>query len=278
MHAFTAEFNPIYGVDFSGGQNAHRYIWVAKCEPQRERLRVVSCRQAGELEGATGLEPALASLRRLIASEPGSLAGMDFPFSVPAGMMQGLAWEQFAKSLYEKFSGPLAFSETMHTLTGGSEPRRAGDVAARTPFSPINRRVVYQTFHGTGGVLWPLVRDGVACVLPAQVRVPGRATVIEVCPASTLISIGIKSKLYKGKMPAHRAKRQEILERLTSRHCVEVPDAPLRERVLSNTGGDALDAIIAATAAFAAARLGDLHEGPRNPIERLEGRIYFRLD
>jgi len=272
------QFNRVYGVDFSGGQNAHRHIWIATCEPHGERLQVTCCVPAGELGNIRGLAPALEAVRHLVASEPGSLFGMDFPFSIPEKILGDSTWKSFAVSLPERFAGPVEFCRKLHALAAGEEPKRACDREARTPFSAINLRIFRQTFQGIGAILGPLVRDDLACVLPMQSLTPGRAAIIEVCPASSLRCIGIRSEGYKGRTAANMAKREEILHRLTSQHGVDDLDPSLKQRVLGDKGGDALDAIIAATAAHAAWRQGDLVKTAGTSTEQLEGRVYYRLN
>lgn len=100
---------------------------------------------------------------------------------------------------------------------------------------------------------------------------PGRAWLLEVCPASTLKRAG-RYAPYKGRSDACRAARARILDALEAVEGVIVP-ADIRRAALDDPGGDALDSLIAAVATCQA--IADpAFPGPRDGRYALEGRVY----
>lgn len=140
-------------------------------------------------------------------------------------------------------------------------------------FVPYNLRLYRQTYFGLRDVLYPLVRDGRASVLPMQRAQPDRAWLLEICPASTLKREGMYWP-YKGKMDEHRTARASILERLEATGTLSIPAPAVRSAVLEDRGGDALDSVIAALAAFRALRAPAFPGVEGNDAYVLEGYVY----
>ena len=96
-----------------------------------------------------------------------------------------------------------------------------------------------------------LNRPVAATVWPFQPRRPGRAHLLEICPASTLKRLDLY-RPYKGRGPALREARASILSTLLALTSAVGPPA-LRQQALDDPGGDALDALIALLATAEAA-------------------------
>lgn len=270
------EFGPlverVHGVDFSGAADAGRHIWIASGTIDGDALRIEECRRAESLPGAgRRRDQSLAALRAFIAGERGAAIGLDFPFSLPLSLVGAGTWEAFTRAFVARYAHPDAFKRACLALAGGRELRRLTDVEARTPFSPYNLRLYRQTYSGIRDLLAPLAQVGAACVVPMQPPRPGLPWLLEVCPASTLKRAGLY-RSYKGRSGEHRAARERILAGIESPGTVAIP-APLRQVMLDDTGGDALDSLIAAVATARAVR--DPHfPGPRDSRYTLEGRVY----
>jgi hypothetical protein len=86
-----------------------------------------------------------------------------------------------------------------------------------------------------------------------QRRRVDRPWVLEICPASTLKREGLYMS-YKDGPYEHRAARECILERLEAASALSISTPAVREAVLDDRGGDALDSVIAALATFRALR------------------------
>jgi len=174
---------------------------------------------------------------------------MDFPFTLPASLLGDQTWEQFILSFGDRFSNPERFRAWCRRLTGGRERKRRTEERARVPFAAYNLRLYRQTFYGIRDILAPLVREEKAWVPPMQFPDLDRPWLMETCPASALKRLNLYRR-YKGKEAEHRQHREQILSKLLSRKDVELADPSLQGIFLENTGGDALDSLIAAIIAF----------------------------
>ncbi len=278
----------IYGVDFSGAQDAGRKLWVAAGHADGDRLRIDSCLQATELTGGgTKREQAHAALLRFILSSSVSAFGLDFPFSLSYRVIAPSTWETFVLEFSNHYPTPDAFQTAMKfigkeavglsAVTVGHETilRRQTDIDAKTPFAPHNERLFRQTYYGIRDLLSPLVRYGRARILPMQEPVVGVPWLIEICPASTLKlgRLGPLYQTYKASEAGARNHRASVLAALEDQG-VRFNQPRVRSKVLADDHGDALDSVLGAYATWRA-----LQEPtsliPRDAQERIEGRVYF---
>lgn len=241
----------MFGVDFSAAAAAGRRIWIASGSLNGRTLRVEDCRRAEDLAGSGATrDQCVPALRAFITTHPASIFGLDFPFGLPRSMVPDRTWQDFVLSFAERYPDPEAFRGSCQAAAPGAELRRETDLAARTPFSAYNLRLYRQTYVGIRDVLGPLIREGQACVLPMQRRLSGKPWLVEICPASTLKRyLPDLYRPYKGTKPGHLEQRTRILARLERSALVSIPDRALRAMILRDTGGDALDSVIAASAA-----------------------------
>lgn len=263
----------ILGVDFSGASDAGRKIWIAEGRRSaRGAFVLASCIPAIDLPGS-GAAPASAvpALVRHIAGLGAARVGCDFPFSLPKNQLNARTWRSFALGYGERYPDADSFRAAFRTQPEAAEFKRLTDRTAKTPFNAHNLRLYRQTWWGIAGVLGPLARKGAAIIHPQQALRPGKPALIEVCPASTLKSIGLYPS-YKGRGIPYRKARQRILDGLEERDALAAPSASLRQLLLDNDGGDALDAVIAAVATAQA----DLTVAP-DALQRLEGRVYYEI-
>lgn len=268
----TPSFSRFVGVDFSASTTAGRGIWVAVGEPREGRLTVDRLLPARDLpEGGIDRATALAALRAFLAAQTGALIGLDFPFGLPASMVEAPDWRSFALDFPRRYPDADGFRAACRARTGGRELKRRTDVAARTPFCAYNLRVYRQTWWGIAEILAPLL-DADAVAVPPMVPVTDdRPALAEICPASTLKRIGLYPS-YKGRGPAPASARATILDRMRGEGVV-LPD-DLARIALADPGGDALDAVIAAFASWQVAqRPADLVACDH--IDRIEARVLF---
>lgn len=263
----------ILGIDFSGAQDAGRKIWVAEGRRSDGALAIDDCRPAIDLPGGSK-QPAIAiaALARHVASERDTIAGCDFPFSLPVDLVQAKNWRTFALDFTRRFIDPLSFHDLCHQATGGVEVKRRTDREDKTPFNSFNLRLYRQTWWGIGHLLAPLVVEGSATVWPQMDKRVGKPLIVEVCAACSLIRLDCYPS-YKGRTLTHRKARQRILNLLIDRGFLAPPKRGLRQMLLDNQGGDALDAVIGAIAV----NRSDFN-AKRDRIDRLEGRVFFDLD
>jgi hypothetical protein len=260
----------IFGLDFSGAVDAGRRAWLAEGSPSGDGLEILSCRPVSALPGgAIDRATALAALRGFIAGSPDVIIGCDFPFSLPRAHIEAASWPEFIDGF--RHADALAFYEHCRRASGGKEPKRATDVESKTPWCAFNIRLYRQSYHGMAELLRPLVVEGKALVLPMQMPAAGLPWLIETCPASALRHFGWRGS-YKGAGLADQ--RRRILGGLTEARLLRPLRPSLQKRVIDDSGGDALDSMIAAMATSQA--LADIAAG-RGVGDVLEGRVYYCL-
>lgn len=262
----------ILGIDFSGASDAGAKIWVATARKNDGPLVIEDCRPALLLpNGARAPDGALAALRTYVTAEADTIAGCDFPFSLPFDLIQARDWYSFALDFTRRYPTPLDFHDLCHRATGGIEVKRRTDKEDRTPFNSFNLRLYRQTWWGIGHLLAPLVATKSARVWPQMPRQRDKPLLVEVCAACSLIRLDHYPS-YKGRTPAHRKARAGIVDLLIARGWLSPPKRSLRSLLLDNTGGDALDAVIGAVAVNRA----DFTRKP-DRIDRIEGRVFYEL-
>jgi hypothetical protein len=263
----------VYGVDFSGAVDAGKKIWVTQGVIDEDALRILACYRGADLPGSgVGRDRCLAVLRDFIANKTEGVFGLDFPFGLSRELIQASTWEDFVLSFPDRYTNPEGFRQACWTAADGSELKRVTDRENGAPFSAYNLRLFRQTYYGIRDVLGPLVRDQLASVLPMQSPTPGRAWVLEICPASTLKRESLYLS-YKGKGEEHTVARKRILDSVEQTAPLSLPDA-LRSVILEDTGGDVLDSLVAAFAVSRTLRNPVASPALEESVFELEGYIY----
>lgn len=255
----------IYGVDFSGARLAGEKIWIAKAHFNDEKLNVEQLWRADELpDSSLERDTALGALVKLLGSDTNAAVGLDFPFS--------LSQESLGDTTYPDFlRGSAEYTESDTFKSAYADGRRRTDREGKTPFTPLNYRLYRQTFHGIRDVLRPLFLEG-ASVLPMMKAEEEALWLLEICPASTLK----KEKLYlsyKGKSDLQRENRTTILKESKSRFGVTTTKE-MDDRIIADTEGDALDAVLAALGTVRGLQNPTLLQA-QDDTDRSEGRVYF---
>jgi integrase len=258
----------------SGGAKGGKKIWVAAGAVVDGVLHIQECYRAEALP-SSGRERdrCLAAVWKLVAAEKTAAFGFDFPFGLPRELVAELDWETFTLAFPTRYRDAEAFRRECRAAAGAGELRRRTDSESKTPFSPYNLRLYRQTYYGIRDLLHPLVRDRLASVLPMQRPAPDRPWVLEICPASTVKREGLPTS-FKGKAHgSRRAAREIILGSLERTGRLVVESKMLRALVLDDSGGDALDSIIAAFAVVRALR-DPAGLVSANQDYRIEGYVY----
>lgn len=260
----------VAGVDFSGARAAGKNIWIAEGAVTPEGVKIETLARAADLPGgANAFDPAMSALVNRVAKLTEHVIGFDFPFSLPAQLISEPTWTSYVRKFVTDFADPDTFRDHCRHQTNGREFKRATDTEARVPWCAYNLRLYRQTWAGIRHVLYPLIEQRGARVIPMQKPVKGKPLLAEICPASTLKAEGLYVP-YKGRGDGLRAARADILRSVTRRGLLSPVRGKLRETILENTGGDALDAVLSA---IAAARIDTAK--PRNDLDRIESRVYF---
>lgn len=260
----------VFGVDFSGGAQAGRKIWLAEGVAGPEGLLILDVLPCHALPGSgVARDVCLPALRALMSHRCDATFGIDAPFGLHESLVDAPDWAAFVTAFGTRYPDPDAFRTHCRARSGGAERWRRTDREARVPFTGYNLRVYRQTFYALRDVFAPLLREDRIRVRPMQAPAPGKATVIEICPASTLKAEGLY-RSYKAATAGHEAARREILGAIAARFAVRFASEAPVERLVADTEGDALDAVISACAtaralAVSDAELADYH---------LEGFVY----
>jgi hypothetical protein len=259
------------GIDFSGARDAGRRIWIAEARADGNGIDVETCFPASELPGG-GIErhAAHAALVAYIGAQTDALIGLDLPFSLPRPLIRERAWADFVRAFPRRYASPEDFRSAAVASSGGRELKRRTDVEARVPFAAVNMRMYRQVHYGLAAILAPLVAADAARAIPMQPPAAGKPVLAEICPASLLKSLDLYPS-YKGSTSAHRHARQAIVTGLIERRLVASMPKTLTVRLTDDSGGDALDAVLAA---IAAARTARVDPRPRDDLESIEGRVY----
>ncbi len=293
----------VFGVDFSAARDAGKHIWVCRAHPGADGIRVESVDPLAELPGgAVPRDDALRALVQKVIESPRSAWGFDFSFALPEPVLETLApaLRDYAEQLamVAGFEDADGLRRRCIEASRHRELRRRADDEAATPFSPYNLRVYKQTYHGMVDVLRPLRERPEVAVLPFDQlpdaadpggrgdrgdRLPfhhaagGRAPhiyLMEVCPASVLAALQLSVQGYKGDDGRAAAKRHSIFGRLAGDGLVRPTRRALRNRIVEEPEGNALDAVLAAVGAWRGYRDYDHSELRADPQYGVEGFVY----
>ena len=255
----------ILGVDFSGAALAGRKIWVSRATLQNGALHFEELKRGADLpDSGEEKDKVFPALVNWITSFEDALCGFDFPFALSAENV-GDNWRQWLRDEVVPCADADAFRDRF------SDVRRRCDIEAKTPFSPLNKRLYRQTFHGLRDVIWPLLKRG-GVALPFDEMHENALCLIEICPASLLK----REKLYlsyKGQSAAQKANREFIWDEMQKRCAFQALPA-FKEAAITDFEGDALDAVLAALCTHNALKAGDLEKAP-DEMARSEGHVYF---
>jgi len=264
----------IYGIDFSGAANAGSKIWMTKALLNFDKLIVQACYPAKDLVGSdASRDESLNALNNLLKNETTCFVGIDTSFSIPSILIKETTWVAFIHKFPTRYNSAEDFRKQCLIATNGKEYKRMNNTKIRSPFSSYNLRMYRQTYYGIKYILYPLLRDNAACILPMQTYTPSLTSIIEVCPANTLKELSLYTS-YKGETNVHLGARANIVKQLIFDKHVNFQNESLVTRIIKDSQGDALDSVIAAitTAKTAIAiKTGKVKTGME---KMLEGYIY----
>lgn len=265
----------VHGVDFSGAARAGEKVWIASATDAGDGLRVEAIRSAAAAFG-TDRATAHAGLREFVRSRgPEAAVGLDCSFGLPRSVHDAGSWLAFLDWFTERFDSPEAFQEACvertRRRTGGERTYLKRHTDDRTGArSPYHWLVGPQTFYGVRDVIAPVAEEVSVEPLAPRLDAP---SLLEVYPASTLRALDLPSQRYKGdsKHPAAPERRTEIVDGL--REWGVALDDGIEPVLLTDSGGDALDSVVAAVAVARAARDGFAVRAP-DAYDPVEGYIY----
>lgn len=301
----------VYGVDFGAGwRDAGKKTWIARGTVGGDGLRLTDCETvASAFDGdPKRRDDALAALVEFLSGdrtwatddgdeyrvEADAAVGLDFPFGLPTAVL-GDEFEDW-RAFVDGFPGGLPLPDDWdrdevddpRSLSAwGSQRARENDdadcvhckretdatVGAQPPYGIVGK---YITYHGIESVLAE-IRDAVTFA-PMETGDDTGSTdaplVLEAYPAGTLGRLGLYRTGYKGGTETERHRRERNLQGLQQGEDeVEITESVRREAV-KNSGGDALDAVVAAVATYEATRSADSLAPDADHYDPVEGYIY----
>ena len=265
----------IAGVDFSGAKTDDR-TWVTAGALEGQVLTLSDCRPVGRDE--------LSQL--LLAMPAGSVAALDFPFSVPENFAR--FWLPSAATMPDLWARASSMDLTQFLelrdeyVADRGEPKRLCDLRFPECYSCLhkaNPNMVPMTFYGMR-MLGPLWRAG--CSVPpledtnASSSQAGKAVLLEAMPGAALKAMKLPHKGYKNGSNALKL-RQEILVGLERSSGLKIRNLS-RFRMLCQGNHDALDSVVAAVIASLWARDPSVFWRPDvvgpDGVALLEGWLY----
>ena len=231
----------IVGVDFSGAK-ADNATWVTQARLEGRSLRILSSQSMPR-----------ADLADLLASLPsGTVAALDFPFSVPQQFAEFWApeakampalWQQAVGMEFQDFLGLRDDFCSRH-----GEPMRRGDLYFPECYSCLhkfNPNMVPMTFRGMQMLhrLW----NGGCRVPPLDDSGRNGPVLLESMPGAVINSFCLPHKGYKNGSKRHEL-REQILVGLPSRSGIAIENLDQNRRQYLESH-DCLDSLVAAIAA-----------------------------
>ena len=288
----TRAFTAVFGVDFSGARLAGRTTWIARLDPIRHHRSATAqpvfslgaLDRLDRLAGTAERDAALAHLVRLVTESHDALWALDFPFGLPVELFPARArWPRQLALVREyrtdDYGLGLECVRRARTLGPKMHIRRQTDIDARAPFDPYHYRIIYQTMHGMYSVLRPLRRDRATAVLPfhyARLESADRV-LVEACPASTLKRLGLPARNYKQPAGGPLTRRRRAVRRIIMSGIASLVRIGDRDRrvMMRDSGGDAIDAVLAAIGAAQAFAAVDHDAIARHARYPREGHLYI---
>jgi len=280
----------VYGVDFSGARDAERNVWIAGGPLTDDGLEIATLGTAKSvLDGdVSGQVETHAGLVAWLRDRESAAVGLDFSFGLPSTLLDAVDdppadWAAFLDSFPPAdCSGPDAFEtwgkQRTREATDGERAflkrETDGPVGASSPYGFVGSTI---TFYGVRDVLAPVVRgsdggDAAATVAPMETTTfESPVTLLETYPAGVLDRLGLCRRNYKGGSDEEREARRRNLDGLLDATDLAV-DGTDRGTVIENTGGDALDAVVAAAATLRAVERAFEYDDDRH--DPREGYIY----
>ena len=245
----------IVGVDFSGAK-ADKATWIteSKLTVEDRRLAILSCDPIKRKD-----------LTNKLASENFTVAGIDFPFSVPFGFAKEFASDSFQMPEMWKLVDRMTYKDFKNKRNiyvagraNGKLHLRASDVYWPRALSCLQTggpNMLPMTFRGMQMLC--ALRESGCLVPPIDDEKQSERVLLETMPGTALGSFRLRNTLYKNGTGAEdrrnrRNNRIEILNGLKNHKIVGLNldiSQCLEEKCVNNTGGDALDSLVAAIVA-----------------------------
>jgi len=109
----SSSISSIYGIDFSGSQEAYKKIWICESIPTDKGLKVQKCWNIKKKYGNISLNSSLKKLTEFIASSQEVAFGLDFPFGLPKIIVDEPNWIAFIENFLNIIMIPVSFVKSV---------------------------------------------------------------------------------------------------------------------------------------------------------------------
>ena len=256
----------IIGVDFSGAGDGSTKgkTWFTKGRSDGKALRIDACDSISR----DGLE------KRLKRLPSGAVVAMDFPFSVPIAFSEYLGHSRSEMPTLWDAVKEMDLDEFKRESRDFSEFLRIGDLdhSNAQPCLHYGRPIMVNMTLCGMQMLHRLYETGRFEVPPLPSCASKLPVLLEVMPGAALKTFRLPSTNYKdGKNATDRENRRstriDILKKLEDHSGVRLPNLQdVWSKCVENTGGDALDSLVAATVATRWAQRKSDFQVPTNEV------------
>ncbi len=252
------------GLDWSGSAKPGKKIWAAQLsfEGTKKGKLIKLYQPFSEKHTPPQIAEEFADWLQTQSFE---VAGFDFCFSLPRGHpVKGIPKNPRRLGKWiRRFQTPEEFKSAL-----GRERKRATDRHLGTPFAPTNLRIFRQTYWGLRALA-----DICNPILPWDK--PGPRAIVEVFPNHTAAFL-TGTIPYKGTRFMHEEARRDLLREIQYKARIQITKGD-EERMIADSQGDAIDAVLAAIAA-AHAKATRFAGVPETIVKSGEGWIYTIRD
>ncbi|MFP4654550.1 MAG: hypothetical protein ACLFMM_02555 [Methanohalobium sp.] len=241
----------VYGVDFSGAENACQKIWISEGTINGDDLLINNCWQISDFlddKQKKDRNSCHNILKDFIANNSDAIFGLDVPFGVPGSLTGNNNWKSFIRKFPSQYKTPEDFRDSCRKKTRYKELKRFTDIDKKAPFCVYNLRLYKQTFYCIRDIINPLIEGNYVSILPMQYPEMEKSWLIEICPACTLKQEKLYNP-YKGKTKKEHVSRAGIVEYFSS---IFKLSSKVKKLAIEDIEGDALDSVIALVATFRA--------------------------
>jgi len=263
----------VLGLDWSGARKAAAKIWacILVQRPGESSSTIVYLNRPLDVHTLRSAVPEAMAI--WLGEQDFSLAGFDFCF--------GLHHQHAINFCSPQPGGqrpPSLYGVCLQLITpeqfrqqAAKEIRRNTDRIVKAPFAPTNLRMYKQTYLGL--LLIAALGKNQYSFLPWGAVDCDRRSVIEVLPASIQRWLDPGRKSYKGRSHSAKNQRAILISSLEQKADIRLVQT-MRDQIIRDREGDALDAVFAAVAAQRARNSGFVIQKEHYVDAMLEGWIF----
>jgi Protein of unknown function (DUF429) len=264
----------VLGLDWSGARKAAAKIWACILEQRSGESRSTVVYLNRPLDVHTPRSAVPDAMAIWLGKQDFSLAGFDFCFGLHHKHAMNFCSPQSGRHRPPSLYGAClqVITAEQFRLQAAQEMRRNTARIVKAPFAPTNLRMYKQTYLGL--LLIAALGKNQYSFLPWGAVDRDRRLVIEVLPANIQRWLDPNRKSYKGRSLSAKNQRAFLLSSLERNADIHLVQQSMRDQIIRDREGDALDAVFAAVSAQRAKNAGFVIEKEHYVDAMLEGWIF----